>query len=261
MALVAVAFAVGTLVGITGVGAGALMTPLLISVFGIPITTAVATDLLFATITKLAGVGFHHKAGHVRWDVARTLWSGSLPGVALGVVIVIFIAGSSYTEWLIWPLAIMILLTAGTLVNRALPSWRRENPPRSSSRKGHTRSGRKISVFGGFGVGLAVALTSVGAGALGMALLVRLSPADTKPQELVGTDLVHAIPLALVAGVSYASAGFVSWTLLGTLLFGSIPGVILGSILAKELRSNIMNWMLAAVLFFAGSLLVVRILS
>lgn len=256
MALVAVAFAVGTLVGITGVGAGALMTPLLISVFGIPTTTAVATDLLFATITKLAGVGFHHKAGHVRWDVTRPLWSGSLPGVALGVVIVIFIAGSSYTEWLIWPLTIMILLTAGTLVNRALPSWRRENPSRSSSSQGHTRSGRRISVFGGFGVGLAVALTSVGAGALGMALLVRLSPADTKPQELVGTDLVHAIPLALVAGVSYASAGFVSWSLLTTLLVGSIPGVVAGSFLSRNVAANPMNLILAMVLFASAALLI-----
>jgi uncharacterized membrane protein YfcA len=132
---------------------------------------------------------------------------------------------------------------------------------RISAEKGPTGNSRAVGVFGGFGVGLAVALTSVGAGALGMALLVKFAPDDSKPQELVGTDLVHAIPIALVAGVAYGSAGFVSWSLLITLLLGSIPGVILGTNLATYLRSNIMNWILAAVLFFAGSLLMVRVLG
>jgi len=252
LALSAVAFAVGILVGMTGVGAGALMTPLLISVFGIPITTAVATDLIFASVTKLIGVGFHHRGGDVRWDVARTLWSGSLPGVALGVAIILFVAGSSYTEWLVWPLAIMILLTAGTLVKRVLPSWRGGKTPRASGESGFTRNSRAIGVFGGFGVGLAVALTSVGAGALGMALLVKLSPDDTKPQELVGTDLVHAIPIALVAGAAYGTAGFVSWSLLTALLIGSAPGVIIGALTAGKLPPQLMNIVLAGALMAAG---------
>lgn len=254
------AFAVGALVGITGVGAGAIMTPLLISVFGVPVTTAVATDLLFATITKLVGVGFHTRGGHVRWDVARTLWAGSLPGVAFGVAAVLLAAASSYTEWLIWPLSIVILLTAVTLAKRGLPSRASEKSAKAMGASAPAQSGRVIGVSGGFGIGLAVALTSVGAGALGMALLVKISPDDTKPQELVGTDLVHAIPVALLASFAYGSAGFVSWSLLVILLVGSIPGVILGSVVAAHLRSSFMNLVLAAVLFSAGSLLVIQIL-
>jgi len=256
--LLLVALGVGLLVGITGVGAGALMTPLLVGVFGIPITTAVATDLLFATITKVVGVGLHNRLGNIDWRVAARLWAGSIPGVLVGIALLIIFAAQSITQWLTWPLAILVLATAFTLGRRALQKTPRESPDQDPITRGRTGVKKALSISGGFGIGAAVALTSVGAGALGMALLVKLSPPNTKPQHLVGTDLVHAIPIALIAGIAYGSAGLVDWTLLVTLLFGSIPGVLLGSILSPKLPPAPLNGLLALVLAAAAMLVLFR---
>ncbi len=117
---------------------------------------------------------------------------------------------------------------------------------------------RFLPGLGGFGIGAAVAMTSVGAGALGMALLVRLFPRGERPQYLVGTDLVHAIPIALIAGVAYGGAGLVSWTLLATLLFGSIPGVLVGTLLSSKTSARVLNGVLAAILFSVVVILVLR---
>lgn len=254
--LVAVALGVGALVGLTGVGAGAIMTPVLVGFFGVSLPVAIATDLFFATLTKLIGVPLHHRQGSIDWPMTRVLWRGSVPGTLVGVALVMLVVSREQTEWLLWPLALIVLLTSLTLGRRAisgavpakaLASPRRVHPIMASA--------------GGFGIGGAVALTSVGAGALGMALLVRLSPTTVKPRELVGTDLVHAIPIALIAGVAYGIAGFVSLPLLFTMLMGSIPGVIIGSFGAGRISARVLNGGLSLILFAAVVLVVVRGIS
>jgi uncharacterized membrane protein YfcA len=244
--LVLVALGVGLLVGLTGVGAGAIMTPVLVGFFGVSLPVAIATDLIFATLTKMAGVPFHHRNGSINWLIARRLWLGSIPGTIIGVTMVVFFASRGDTEWLMWPLVAIVFITAVTLGLRAIRPQSETNesdPPRVRH--------PALAPVGGFGIGSAVALTSVGAGALGMALLVRLAPPGVKPRELVGTDLVHAIPIALIAGTAYGSAGFVSLPLLITLLIGSLPGVVLGSIWSARAPSRALYAVLALVLLTA----------
>ena len=248
-----VTFVVGILVGLTGVGAGALMTPILIGVYGVPIQVAIATDLIFATATKLVGVPFHHRQGSINWALTRKLWIGSLPGTVVGVAVVIFVASKEQTSWLTWPLAAVVLLTAVSLALRAIKGSDSANvvgPQRPLP--------VAVPAAGGFGIGLAVALTSVGAGALGMALLVRLSPPGVRPQQLVGTDLLHAIPIALIAGVAYGSTGLISWELLQWMLVGSLPGVVVGTLIAGRLPSRLIYGSLSAVLFLALVALLLR---
>lgn len=254
--LVTVAIAVGTLVGLTGVGAGAIMTPVLVGFFGVSLPVAIATDLVFATVTKLMGVPFHHRQGSINWKMVKQLWRGSIPGTLIGVVIVLFFASEEHAQWLAWPLVALVLLTAFTLGYRAI------RPDRLDK----LRLDRKplhpvIAPAGGFGIGGAVALTSVGAGALGMALLVRLSPPGVKPRELVGTDLVHAIPIAMIAGLAYGAAGLISWPTLANLLLGSVPGVIIGSVLAGKVSRRILNAGLSLIMLAATILVTQKILG
>jgi len=245
--LVAVSLAVGILVGLTGVGAGAIMTPVLVGFFGVSLPVAIATDLIFATITKLVGVPFHHRNGSINWPIARNLWLGSIPGTIIGVIVVVFFASRGDTQWLMWPLVAVVFITAVTLGLRAIRPH-----GDSSNSEPHRELHPALGPAGGFGVGSAVALTSVGAGALGMALLVRLAPPGVKPRELVGTDLVHAIPIALIAGAAYGAAGLVSLPLLVTLLIGSLPGVVLGSLWSARAPSRFLYALLALVLLTAG---------
>ena len=256
--LFSAAFGVGVLVGVTGVGAGALMTPLLVGVFGVPISIAVATDLIFATITKALGVGFHNRIGHINWAVARKLWSGSIPGVLVGIFILILAVDSSITQFLTWPLIVLVVVTALVLAKRAIKGHSTAIVISKASKLPSTRNQSLTGIGGGFGIGVAVALTSVGAGALGMALLVKLSPPNTKPQNLVGTDLVHAIPIALIAGIAYGSAGLVSWPLLASLLVGSLPGVVIGSLLSSKIPTRPMNALLAIILLAAAILVATK---
>ena len=241
--LAIVAFGVGLLVGLTGVGAGAIMTPVLVGFFGVSLPVAIATDLIFATLTKLAGVPLHHRNGSINWPIARRLWLGSIPGTIIGVIVVVFFASKGDTGWLMWPLVAIVFITAVTLGFRAI------RPQGQTDKSAPPRLQRPaLGPAGGFGIGSAVALTSVGAGALGMALLVRLAPLGVKPRELVGTDLVHAIPIALIAGAAYGAAGLVSISLLGTLLMGSLPAVVLGSLWSSRAPSRLLYGLLALVL-------------
>jgi uncharacterized protein len=254
-AVVLSALVVGVLVGLTGVGAGAVMTPVLVGFFGVSLPVAIATDLLFATFTKIVGSVSHHQRGSIQWSVAKKMWWGSIPGTLLGVTILLVLVGGARIDWLVWPLALIVLLTAITLARRALAP--------DGNGGGHGKPhpappARWIPVAGGFGIGTAVSLTSVGAGALGMALLVRLAPAGTPPRELVGTDLVHGIPIALIAGGAYGLTGLVSWPLLGMMLMGSVPGVLIGSLLSGRAPARFLNATLAVMLSAAVALLVVK---
>lgn len=241
----------GFVVGLTGVGGGALMTPILLIVFGVSPTTAIATDLWFAAITKLVGARVHHTNGHVDWQVAKRLWRGSLPMALLIVVIVSLGAQVARVDWLTKAIGVLVLITAvGLLAAPKLVAYARGRrivqPERFKAMQ------PALTVISGAVLGLSVALTSVGAGALGSVMLLYLYPLRMTPHRLVATDIVHAIPLAVVAGLGYLLAGMVDWWMLASLLAGSIPAVLLGSLLAGKITGRWIQIALALVLMVAG---------
>ncbi|MCC2634580.1 MAG: hypothetical protein K0S48_2466 [Ramlibacter sp.] len=241
----------GLVVGLTGVGGGALMTPILLLVFGVSPATAIATDLWFAAITKLVGAKLHNNQGQVDWQVVRRLWAGSLPMAILVVIIVAVGAPLGKVDWLTKAIGIVVLITAAGLLFApkllAIARERRLHDPD----KFH-RIQPPLTVAGGAALGLCVALTSVGAGALGSVMLLFLYPLRMTPHRLVATDIVHAIPLAMVAGLGYLFAGMVDWKMLASLLVGSIPAIIVGSLLARKFSGRWIQVLLALVLVAAG---------
>ena len=248
----AVAVVIGLLVGLTGVGAGALMTPILIVGFGISPPIAIATDVLYAAITKSVGGIAHIRSGHIQWALLRPLWVGGISGALAGSLVVIFLVREGGAiDWLIYPLAALIALAAISLFMRHLGP---EKPLPTTSK---ALPGPAWALGGGAGIGLGVSFTSVGAGALGMALLSRLSPPGTPAHKLVGTDLLLAIPIAVVASISYLLSGIVDFSLLWSLLAGSLPGVLLGSALSTRVPSRALGLIVATALSVAVIALVV----
>lgn len=242
----------GLLVGITGVGGGALMTPLLLVVFGVTPTTAIATDLWFAALTKIVGAGIHQRAGQVDWQVVKRLWMGSLP-LALTVVIAIAAGEKIHKlDWLNQAVGLVVITTAvGMLFAGKLLEIARQK--RTGAHAQHfKRLQPPLTIVAGVLLGGIVALTSIGAGALGSVLLVYLYPLRMTPHRLIATDLVHAIPLAMVAGMGYLIAGKVDGMMLLSLLSGSIPAVILGSLLAGKISASWVKRVLAFVLIAIG---------
>ena len=241
----------GFVVGLTGVGGGALMTPILLIFFGVSPTTAIATDLWFAAITKLVGARVHHTNGNVDWQVAKRLWLGSLPMALLIVVIVSLGAQVAKVDWLTKAIGIVLLITAiGLLVAPKLVAYARGRRIGQPERFKAVQPA--LTVVSGGVLGLCVALTSMGAGALGSVMLLYLYPLRMTPHRLVATDIVHAIPLAVVAGLGYLFAGMVDWWMLASLLVGSIPTVLLGSLLAGKIPGRAVQLALALVLIAAG---------
>ena len=230
----------GCVVGLTGVGGGALMTPILILLFGISPATAVATDLWFAPLTKLAAVAIHQRGGNVDWQVVRRLWMGSIP-VAIAVVVL------ERIEWLTKAIGVVVAVTAvGLMLAPWLQTIARNRRVAAPARFKERQGG--LTVFAGSLLGLLVALTSVGAGALGTVMLVAIYPLRMTPHRLVATDIAHAIPLAMVAGTGYLFAGLVDGAMLLSLLIGSVPAVIAGSLAAGWCSPKWLRVALAVVL-------------
>lgn len=248
-------FAVGAIVGLTGVGGGSLMTPLLVLGFGVPPVTAVGTDLLFAGLTKSGGAVSHGRRGHVEWRVAALLAAGSVPATALALVALAWLPPAAPATRVVVSavLGFMLILTALALVFRAtLLDW-----ARSAGDAGFVATHRTpITLFIGAFIGLAVAFSSVGAGAVGVTALVLLFPA-LSTVRIVGTDIAHAVPLTLLAGAGHAVLGHVDWPLLAALLLGSLPGILLGTHLAARLPERVTRHGLAALLLLAGGKLVI----
>jgi uncharacterized membrane protein YfcA len=241
----------GFVVGLTGVGAGALMTPILLLFFGVSPATAIATDLWFAAVTKLVGARFHNDAGQVDWQVVKRLWAGSLPMAFVVVILVSFGHTQIKVEWLTKAIGVVILITAlGLILAPKLAQMAKGRRIEDPVKFKHFQPG--LTVLGGAVLGLCVALTSVGAGALGSVMLLYLYPLRMTPHRLVATDLVHAIPLAAVAGIGYLFAGMVDWFMLVSLLTGSIPAIIAGSLLARRISGRWIQLALAFVLVSAG---------
>lgn len=244
---------VGLLVGLTGIGGGALMTPILVLLFGMAPKTAVGTDLFFAAITKLAGVGFHGRQGTIDWQVCRRLAAGSLPAAVLtGGVLHYYGRGALQVDAMIMhALGGMLIVTAVGLVlkNRLHAigrNFRIVDAERFKVLQG------PLTVVAGIFLGVMVTLTSVGAGALGTVIMLYLYPLRLTPAKVVGTDLAHAIPLALVAGSSHLVAGSVHYTLLATLLTGSIPGVVFGAWCSVRVSDTLLRPLLALLLVLSG---------
>lgn len=241
-------FVVGLLVGLTGVGGGSLMTPILLMFFHQPAAVAVGTDLLYAAITKSAGIFAHGKLGNIDWRIVRLLAYGSVPASIFTTLLLanIDISSESAVKTIKFWLGIALMLTALSVIFR--------NQLASLSKSGHWVNPKYVpalTLILGLVLGFLVTLTSVGAGALGVTALLILYP-KVPITRIVGTDVAHAVPLTLVAGLGHVSLGTVDYGLLVTLLIGSIPGIWIGSHLSAKVAEHWIRLLLALILVYVG---------
>lgn len=239
---------VGFLVGLTGVGGGSLMAPMLILLFGLSPAVAVGTDLWFATITAAVGGTIHHRFGSPDWLLVGRLALGSIPA-AIGTLVwlAVFHNGRLDARLLTPVLGTALVVVSVVMLIKPLL--------RTRMRLMRARLGLDLStwqfvftVIGGAMVGALVALTSVGAGALVAVLLVLLYPLRLDARSIVGTDIVHAVPLTLVAAIGHLWLGNVHLLVLASLLLGSVPGIALGSLVAGKVNNTLVRYALAAML-------------
>jgi uncharacterized membrane protein YfcA len=247
-------FFVGLVVGLTGVGGGSLMTPVLIFLFGIKPYLAVGTDLLFAAFTKLGGSVNLARARLIDWPVVLRTAAGSVPA-ALATLYVLHRLGpasSAVQQAMTSTLGIALLLTAAATLYKAIAgrSAPRDIAPADLAQAIRPRHWALPVLFGAV-IGVLVTLTSVGAGAIGVLVLMLLYPALPLPR-IVAADIAHAVPLTLVAGLGHASIGAVDWPLLIKLLAGSLPGIWLGSRLVRKTPDRVIRSLLSVLLAYAG---------
>jgi len=243
-------FLVGLLVGVTGVGGGSLMAPILILIFGVAPTTAVGTDLLFAAATKTVGGAIHHAKNSADLKVMGRLAIGSIPAAIVTVVILNSLHWTQVKQgWL--PTALGLVLVATAVATLARPVLHRL-VLRRGTRETMLRWQLALTILSGAILGVLVTLTSVGAGALGATLLILLYPIRLDTKQVVGTDIVHAIPLTLIAGIGHFMIGSVDGMLLLNLLVGSIPGIIIGALLVQRVSEKLVRYALSAVLVLTG---------
>jgi uncharacterized membrane protein YfcA len=251
-------FVVGLIVGLTGVGGGSLMTPILIFFFGIKPYLAVGTDLLFAAVTKAGGTLSLARQRLVPWRVVLTLSAGSLPAAALTLWGLHSVGPSSpqVERLMTFTLGIALLLTAVAMLIKAIRGPRAPVQRELEAAQDPTQ-GRNpgLTVLLGAVIGLLVTLTSVGAGAIGVSVLLLLYPRLPLPR-IIASDIAYAVPLTLLAGLGHASLGSVDFPLLLTLLCGSLPGIWLGSRLITRTPERIIRSALSLLLAWAGSKLV-----
>ncbi|MBM3927950.1 MAG: sulfite exporter TauE/SafE family protein [Sphingomonadales bacterium] len=239
---------VGMIVGLTGVGGGSLMTPLLVLAFGFHPVTAVGTDLLYAAATKSVGTAVHGWRGTVDWRVVRRLAVGSLPAT-IATLLVLHHAGVAQTET---GHVVGVLLGATLLVSAAATLLRARITAQLARFRpiGEARVTAATIAVGAI-LGVLVSLTSVGAGALGMTALLLLYP-HLPVNRLVGSDIAHAVPLTLVAGIGHWMLGSVDLILLLSLLIGSVPGIVIGSLIASRVSDRVLAPVLSVVLAIVG---------
>lgn len=250
--LVVAGAATGLLVGLTGVGGGALMTPLLLLIFGVAPLTAIGTDLWFAAITKMFASRVHHGHGLIDWQVVRRLWLGSLTASTLTLIwMKLHPVDQSAVALLKTSIAFAVLLTAmGIMFQKPLHALGQKLRTTDAT---HFKVWQPIlTIAAGALLGVLVTLTSVGAGALGAVFLAYLYPFRLTPPRLIATDIAHAIPLAIFAGTGHLLMGGLDFGLLGNLLLGSIPAVIVGAMLSARLPHAFLRIALALVLTAIG---------
>ncbi|HET7164358.1 MAG TPA: sulfite exporter TauE/SafE family protein [Pseudolabrys sp.] len=246
-------FAVGALVGMTGVGGGSLMTPMLILLFGVHPATAVGTDLLYAAATKTGGSLVHGYARSIDWRVVRRLATGSVPAtlVTLAILSHFNLSGDAARNLITLVLSIALLATAFVLVfGEAIVAAYRARVAELDS---HRTAVNTILV--GLVLGVLVSISSVGAGAMGVIALIMLYP-QLPMARIVGSDIAHAVPLTLIAGTGHWMMGSVDWHIMGSLLAGSLPGIFVGSYFAIRVPERALRLVLATTLFVVASRIV-----
>ena len=257
-AYVLAGFVVGTIVGLTGVGGGSLMTPLLIFFFGVKPYMAVGTDLLFAAFTKLGGTVSFARQRIVPWRVVGLLSLGSLPAALATLAVLRWVgpADPHVQTLMTATLGVALLLTAAAMAYKAVRGQQlpRQLAPADEARASQPRHWG-LPVLLGAAIGTLVTLTSVGAGAIGVSVLLLLYPLLPLPR-IVAADIAYAVPLTLVAGLGHASLGSVDWPLLAKLLAGSLPGIWLGTRLTQHTPDRLVRSLLSALLAWAGLKLV-----
>ena len=239
-------FAVGLLVGLTGVGGGSLMTPLLTLLFGINPTVAVGTDLAFASITKSAGTLAHRVRNTVHWEIVKRLCIGALPAALLTTLALKYFGAleQHITQIIRYTIAFSVLLTAIAIIFRGrMQAWMTAHPERQL----HGKKQVVATVVAGAAIGTLVTVSSIGAGAVGATVLVMLYP-HLKPAEIAGTDIAYAVPLTAIAAIGHWWLGSINWELLGMLLIGSVPGITVGSLAARAVPEKFLRGLLATTL-------------
>jgi uncharacterized protein len=241
---------VGLLVGLTGVGGGSLMTPLLVLLFRIPATTAVGTDLLYACITKSVGTAVHGFSGTVDWPLVGKLAAGSVPATALTLVMLSRyqrqMDGSNHALTTI--LGVALISTAISIVFR---KWILDTFATAAGNL-DSRARTLFTILSGAVLGVLVSLSSVGAGAIGVTFLLILYP-KMPAGKLVGSDIAHAVPLTLIAGIGHWFLGSIDGLLLISLLVGSVPGIIVGSYVSSRVPDKLLRPVLAGTLAAVGA--------
>ena len=246
---VASGFSVGLLVGMTGVGGGSLMTPLLILLFGVHPATAVGTDLLYAAATKAGGGVIHGWARSIHWPAVIRLAIGSIPASILTLLVLWKLDFNAETARSLVNsvLCFALLLTALSLILRKAVletlRWRLERYDAATI--------ARATVLVGAGLGVLVSISSVGAGAVGVTALLLLYP-QLPMSRIVGSDIVHAVPLTLIAGIGHWAMGAIDWQLMGVLLIGSLPGIVIGSYCAARVPETALRLLLAATLIMVA---------
>ena len=254
LAFVFAGFFVGMVVGLTGVGGGSLMTPILIFFFGVKPYMAVGTDLLFAAFTKMGGTIKLARAKHIDWPVVLNLSFGSIPASLLTLYVLHTLGATSTAvqQLMTTTLGAALLLTAAATLYKAI----RGNVAPAKVLQGQEALAARPRHWGlpllfGALIGMLVTLTSVGAGAIGVTVLMLLYPLLPLPR-IVAADIAYAVPLTLVAGLGHASLGSVDWPLLAKLLVGSIPGIWVGSHLMFKTPERVIRSLLSVLLAYAG---------
>ena len=242
-------FVVGALVGLTGVGGGSLMTPVLVLVFGINPATAVGTDLLYAAITKSGGVVVHGFNRTIEWRIVRRLALGSVPATATTIAVLSYVGidGHAQHNLISTVLGVALVLTAAAILSRKLlldrlaPFMEALPEPRRAA----------LTVALGLFLGVFVSISSVGAGAIGVTVLLTLYP-RAPIVRVVGADIAHAVPLTLIAGLGHWWLGTIDWAVLGSLLVGSLPGIALASQFASRAPDKVLRPIMATMLAVVG---------
>jgi uncharacterized membrane protein YfcA len=252
---VATGFFVGLLVGQTGMGGGSLVTPILVLAFGVSPAAAVGTDLLYASITKAVGTAVHGANRTVQWPIVLSLAAGSVPATAVTLVAMSYFDLNSIgaARAISTVLGVMLLITAGALL------FRRRLVDLGGNRLANmaARQTRMLTILTGVILGVLVTISSVGAGAIGVTVLLLLYP-KLPMARIVGSDIAHAVPLTLVAGLGHWRLGSVDLQMLALLLTGSIPGIVLGSLFAVRVPDAVLRPVMAVTLAVVGGTLVAR---
>ncbi|MGH8457472.1 MAG: sulfite exporter TauE/SafE family protein [Stenotrophobium sp.] len=252
---------VGVAVGATGVGGGSLMTPILILLCGISPSIAVGTDLLYASISKSFGVLLHGRNGSLDWKIVGWLAAGSVPATALTLLFLHrYEHGADLDHLIKLTLAVSIMLTATlALFQEQMMRFARRDSLRFL-RRVHERGQIPLTVLCGALIGALVTISSVGAGVIGMMLLLLLYPKQS-PLSLVGSDLAHAVLITAIAGLGHASLGTVNYHMLAFLLIGALPGIWIGTRIGFKLPPKPLKRLIAGFLVFIGSGMLVKAMA